>query len=486
MTHPVLLWIRREFRLDDNPALAAALAHQAPVILVYIPPEEGDSWVPGAASRLWLHHSLKAFDAQLHRFGSHIVFRPGPASTALPKLVSETGASAVIATRRITPRESAEQEAVALNLVDNRIRLELVEGALFFPVGSILTKKESPHKVFTPFWNSCLDRPKPSEPQPAPQHLPHPDQWPDSELLEELVPLPEHPWGNDLIGRWSPGEQGAMKALDTFLESGILHYATRRDFPAAQATSHLSPHLAFGEIGPRRIWHAVQERIRQDRHLQPGADTFLKELGWREFAHHILYHFPHTADQPLDSKFEHFPWEEDRGEFLRWKEGTTGYPIVDAGMRELWTTGWMHNRVRMIVASFLTKHLLLPWHKGARWFWDTLLDADLANNTLGWQWASGCGADAAPYFRIFNPVLQGQKFDPQGVYVREWVPELQLMDERYIHSPWEAPIEEQRRARVRIGSDYPHPVIDHKHARERALEAFQTMKMIAGQGDAPE
>jgi deoxyribodipyrimidine photo-lyase len=288
--------------------------------------------------------------------------------------------------------------------------------------------------------------------------------------LDALGLLPTIPWDASFHDHWRPGEAGAQERLDSFLSEAVTGYHTQRDRPDCDGTSRLSPHLHFGEISPRQVWHALGRRTSR------GAETFRTELGWREFAHHVLYHFPHTPEAPLRTQFERFPWDSNPRLLRAWQRGRTGYPIVDAGLRELWATGWMHNRVRMIVGSFLTKDLLISWRVGARWFWDTLVDADLANNTLGWQWVSGCGADAAPYFRIFNPAAQGERFDPQGDYVRRWVPELARLPARWIHRPWTAPTGELDAAGVRLGSEYPEPALDHALARRKALEALRSLK----------
>ena len=292
--------------------------------------------------------------------------------------------------------------------------------------------------------------------------------------LSELGLLPTIPWDGGLQATWIPGEAGAQARLETLVAGPLKAYHDLRNLPDKPGTSMLSPHLRFGEISPRQVWHRVQIALQQGE-IPSGTDsvTFLNEIGWREFAYHLLYHFPQTVDTPLNPAFEAFPWRHDPTGLKAWQKGLTGYPIVDAGMRQLWHTGWMHNRVRMIVASFLTKDLILPWQQGANWFWDTLVDADLASNTLGWQWAAGSGADAAPYFRIFNPITQGEKFDPDGHYVRRWVPELAAMPAKWIHKPWEAPAEVLSSARVRLGENYPGPMVDHAQARLAALAAYK-------------
>jgi deoxyribodipyrimidine photo-lyase len=331
--------------------------------------------------------------------------------------------------------------------------------------------------VFTPFWRHCKALADPAEPLPAPTALRAPARPPTSQPIESLGLLPSLDWPAGLAAAWSPGEQGALCRLERFTSEALEDYSSRRDQPGAPGTSQLSPHLHFGEIGPRQIWHAVRRAAQaQGRNFSWRDSQFLAELGWREFAHHLLYHFPHTPEQPLRANFAQFPWRSSRVLLRAWQRGATGYPIVDAGMRELWRTGWMHNRLRMITASFLVKDLLLHWTDGARWFWDTLVDADLASNTLGWQWVAGCGADAAPFFRIFNPVAQGNRFDAAATYVRRWVPELAALPDRWIQEPWAAPAAVLDAAGITLGVDYPKPLVDHAAARQSALRAFASIR----------
>jgi deoxyribodipyrimidine photo-lyase len=344
----------------------------------------------------------------------------------------------------------------------------------------IKNKQGKPFQVFTPYWRHCLGLAKPAVGPGAPEKWASPAQWPQGLDLSELDLLPRLDWADAFGNHHEPGEAGARKRLDEFLAGAVDTYEHRRNTPGERGTSRLSPHLHFGEISPRQIW-AATEALGEEAGIFPssnGARVFLSEVGWREFAYHLLFHFPHTPKEPLRPEFSRFPWREDRdGRLLRaWQRGQTGYPIVDAGMRELWTTGWMHNRVRMVVASFLVKHLRLPWQRGAEWFWDTLVDADLAANTLGWQWSAGCGADAAPYFRVFAPVLQGFKFDGQGDYVRRWVPEIAGLPDKHLHAPWEAPAEVLEGAGVTLGDSYPKPMVDHKTARDAALAAYQELR----------
>jgi deoxyribodipyrimidine photo-lyase len=444
MKSTALVWFRLDLRLSDNPALSAAAARFDRVIPVFIwaPEEEGD-WPPGAASRWWLHQSLKSLDASLRRLGMSLVLRNGPSVDALRSLVREGAASAVFWNRRYEPALRARDGHVQQALLSDGLQVETFNSALLFEPDSVKNTARKPFQVFTPFWKSCLLKAPDSAPTPAPRLRSMGS--PPSLSLESFALEPAIDWAKGLRLSWRPGETGARKMLQRFLGNALDDYPKARDFPAVQGTSRLSPHLHFGEISPCQVWAACV------RHPSAASRAFLRQLGWREFAHHLLFHFPDTAVKPLRPQFLRFPWRKDPKGLRAWHKGLTGYPIVDAGMRELWTTGWMHNRVRMITGSFLVKDLLLPWLEGARWFWDTLVDADLANNILGWQWISGCGADAAPYFRIFNPLSQAAKFDPNGAYIRQWVPDSG------------AP-------------EYPAPIVDHRRARERALGALAATK----------
>jgi deoxyribodipyrimidine photo-lyase len=469
MSETALLWFRLDLRLADNPALLAALDRGGPVIPVFIwSPEEEGQWQPGSASRWWLHQSLCRLDESLRERGSRLIVSRGPALDALRRLLDETGATAVYWNRRYEPAVVARDSDLKTALRRDGRRVESFNGSLLFEPWAVCTQQDGPYRVFSPFWKACLARPQPEPPGPAPPEITGPGGWPGTLRLDELGLEPSVDWAGGLSSNWRPGEAGAVDELSRSL--GVLEgYPAKRDRPDVVGTSRLSPHLHFGEVSARQIWSAVGE-IRQGG--QATAQSFLRELGWREFAHHLLWHFPHTPEQPLREKFADFPWRSDAERLRRWQQGRTGYPIVDAGMRQLWQTGWMHNRVRMITASFLVKHLLISWQEGASWFWDTLVDADLANNTLGWQWTAGCGADAAPYFRVFNPVSQGERFDPHGDYVRRWVPQLGELPAAWIHKPWEAPAHVPAAAGVALGKDYPRPVVTHREARARALGAF--------------
>lgn len=477
MTGPSIVWFRQDLRLDDNPALRAAVERGGAVVPVFLwSPEEEDRWAPASASRWWLHQSLRVLNAELKNRGSGLVLRHGPAETALRDLIRETGAEAVFWNRRYEPALIRRDTALKNTLKKENIHAESFNGGLLVEPWEVETKQARPFQVFTAFWKTAAPLCDGCQPQPAPAKLPATRPWPASVDLDSFGLEPKIDWAAGIREAWEPGCIGARKRLDDFIERGAAHYDAGRDRPDHDGTSRLSPHLHFGEISPRRVWQAVMGRAGSLAKLARGREVYLKELGWREFAHHLLYHFPHTADAPLREQFADFPWEYDRKGLKAWQRGQTGYPIVDAGMRQLWHTGWMHNRVRMIVASFLTKDLRIAWQTGAKWFWDTLVDADLANNTLGWQWTAGCGADAAPYFRIFNPVTQGEKFDPDGRYVRRWVPELSGLPAKWIHAPWTAPAGVLGTAGIELGMDYPEPIVDHAEARRLALEAFAQVK----------
>lgn len=474
-----VVWLRHDLRLDDHPALAAAARRGGPVIPVFIwaPKEEG-AWAPGAAGRWWLHHSLDALAKALRGCGSRLVLREGRSREALMALLRETGARAVYWTRRYEPAALVRDRAVAAAL--RKEGAEVVEydnGALVDPA-ALLNRQGQPFRVFAPFWRAAARDMPVSAKEEAVRRLPAPRNWPKSIELKILRLEPAVDWAGGLRAAWTPGEAGAWEALAGFIKAILADYAEQRDRPDIQGTSRLSPHLHLGEISPRAVVQAVQEQLAADTAsgLIRGADAYVRQIYWREFAYYLLHHFPHTPESPLLSAYERFPWANDPSSLRAWQRGRTGYPIVDAGLRELWVTGWMHNRVRMIAASFLVKDLLLPWQEGAKWFWDTLVDADLANNTLGWQWAAGCGADAAPYFRIFNPVRQGEKFDPKGVYVRRWVPELGRMPVKYVHAPWLAPAGVLAEAGVRLSDTYPAPIIDHAIARSRAMMAYERFR----------
>ena len=467
-----IVWFRRDLRLADNPALSAALAAHKRILPVYIhAPDEEAPWAPGAASRWWLHHALADLSRQL---GGRLLIRSGGSLAVLRELIAGSGAEAVYWNRLYEPALIERDTAIKQRLRDDGVKAESANAALLFEPWEVSNKQGKPFRVFTPFWKHLSAQGLPHRAGEAPTLARRLVSRSDLDglapvALDRLGLLPEIDWDSGIAAHWTPTRGAAEGRLDEFLATDLARYEHGRDLPAKDQVSRLSPYLHFGQIGPREIVAACRAH-------EESAAAFLRELGWREFACYQLYHFPHTSDEPMDARFAGFPWRDDDVQLRAWQRGRTGIPMVDAGMRQLWATGTMHNRVRMIVASFLTKNLLLPWQAGARWFWDTLVDADLASNSLGWQWTAGSGADAAPYFRMFNPVLQGEKFDKRGDYVRRWVPELAGLPDKWLHKPWEAPAEVLEAAGVTLGSDYPQPLVDLKATRLRALDAWSRIK----------
>lgn len=473
MKRPIIIWFRQDLRVEDNPALLAAIESKSPLIALYIySPEEEGAWSYGGASRWWLHYSLKSLSNELSHHGLKLTLRRGSSISILEDLIQKTDAQAVYWNRRYEPSSIKRDAAIKETLHQKGIEAKSYNANLLFEPWTVSNKQKKPFQVFTPFWKTCLSLPEPAEPIHIPRAKPENIDV-DSLSLDDLDLLPKIHWDQGIKAHWKPGAPEAKKILSEFSQDAIYHYKERRDRPDLAGVSKLSPYLHFGEISPRMVWHFVKAHC--DIHKE-GVECYLRQLGWREFAHHLLYHFPHTPENPLRENFDRFPWNAQADWLKAWQKGLTGYPIIDAGMRQLWTTGWMHNRLRMIVGSFLVKDLLISWKEGAAWFWDTLVDADLANNTLGWQWIGGCGADAAPYFRIFNPITQGEKFDPEGAFVRQWVPEIAALPDRWIHKPWEASAIELRSYGVTLGHTYPHPLVDHDKARLKALAAFNELE----------
>lgn len=477
MTKALIYWFRQDLRLRDLPGLLAAAATDQPLLACYILDDETPGeHRPGSASRWWLHHSLAALQRDLQALGGQLLLRRGAALQVLAELVAESGADAVYCSRQYEPWAAELEQQLHDSLATLGVDFKRYPGSLLFEPGQVMTQAAAPFKVFTPFWRQCLRSPEPRLPQPPPENI----NWHDRPLTgDELEDWALPPRGPDWAGHWgelwSPGSEGAAQRLSAFLDGPVVNYSKGRNHPAEQATSRLSAHLHFGEMSPRTVWHAARGLARSKPDRQDEVDKFLSELGWREFSHHLMYHFPRVIDEPFKQQFERFPWQGNPACLRAWQRGATGYPIVDAGMRELWHIGYMHNRVRMVVASFLTKHLLIHWRAGARWFHDTLVDANLANNSCGWQWVAGSGADASPYFRIFNPVTQGEKFDTAGDYVRHWIPELARLPDRFLHRPWEAPAGVLAQADVKLGESYPHPIVEHRAAREAALAAYSSI-----------
>jgi len=471
MGTPAIIWFRQDLRLADNPPLDAAAEH--PILPVFVL-EDGPR-APGGAARWWLHHSLAALAASLAARGAPLTILRGEARALIPRLAEEIGATEVHAGRHTEPHARNRDAQTHAALAAGGRRLVLHRNALLHEPHRLRTGEGRPYGVYTPFSRAVfaqLDGLPP--PLPAPERLRPAAGAPAGVALDTLGLLPTPPvpdWAAEFPGHWTPGEVGAQARLAAFLEHGLAGYGARRNLPGvAWGTSGLSPHLHLGEISPLQVWHAARAKG------GAGLETFLKEVLWREFSHHLLWHRPEMPHTPLRPEFAAFPWREDAALLRAWQRGRTGYPIVDAGMRQLWRTGWMHNRVRMIAASFLVKHLLQPWQAGEAWFWDTLVDADLAANAASWQWVAGCGADAAPYFRIFNPVLQGERFDPDGAYVRRWCPELARLPDRFLHRPHEAPAAVLHEAGIVIGRDWPAPLVGLAEGRARALAAFAAIK----------
>jgi deoxyribodipyrimidine photo-lyase len=484
-TAPLIVWFRQDLRLADNPALSFAARSGRPMIALYLLDQTPGVRPPGAASRWWLDKSLASLAKDLRSLGGRLILRRGPALAVLRALIEETGATGVCWNRLYDAGSIERDKAVKRDLARGGIACHSFNAALLNEPWRVVKSDGADYRVFTPYWRAAraaMEDPEASSP-------PVRGAWLVADLASEAPNAwGLHPRAPDWSGGfsdWRPGEAGARARLDAFLADGAAGYGRRRDYPADHATSRLSPHLHFGEIGVRQVRAAMTLAAHADPAIGADAETFEKELGWREFNHQVLFHHPDLPSRNFRAGFDDFPWRDDPGGLEAWKRGRTGYPIVDAGMRELWATGWMHNRVRMIVASFLTKHLLIDWRLGEAWFWDTLVDADLANNVANWQWVAGSGADAAPYFRIFNPVLQGVKYDPYGDYVRRWLPELALMPEALIHRPWDADPEILSAAGVRLGSHYPAPVVDHAVARERALAAYRGLGETVSSGREP-
>jgi deoxyribodipyrimidine photo-lyase len=474
-THSIM-WFREDLRLTDNPALHAASAAGLPVC-VFIRADRTKGIRPmGGAATWWLDKSLRALGDEISRRGGQLLLRTGDPLTVLRQLATETGATRIFWNRRYDLAEREADAAVKTALRQDGFETESHNGRLLAEPWEIKTGSGGPYRVFTPFWKALKASYQPPQACPAPEILANPGL--ESEDLESWGLHPSRPdWSTGFSDVWAPGETGARDRLQDFLDGPVANYADHRNRPdLEQSTSRLSPHLRFGEISPAQIWRAVTARIESGDIPEKPASVFLSEVGWREFSYVLLYHNPDLARVNYNPAFGAIPWRESESDYEAWCRGETGYPIVDAGMRQLWTTGWMHNRVRMIVASFLTKHLLIPWQKGEKWFWDTLVDADPASNAASWQWTAGSGADAAPYFRVFNPITQGQKFDETGNYVRQWCPELKTLAHKHLHAPFEADRDTLAAAGLRLGQTYPKPVVGHNEGRERALNAYEQVK----------
>ena len=466
-------WFRQDLRLSDNPAFSAA-CNKGRVLPIYIVDDTNPGELKsGAASNWWLHKSLTALNQSLH--GSLAVYRGDP-KLIFADLVTRFNVNAVHWNRCYEPWRTVRDQQIKTDLLSANIAVASFKGSLLWEPWEVHKKDGTPYKVFTPYFQrGCLSALAPAKPLPIPTDIEFFEQQASDSSIDDLGLLANNGWHKKLGEHWIIGEDAAQLRLQEFVEEDIEGYREGRDFPALNNVSRLSPHLHFGEVSPRQAWYAASTR-------SDSADCqhFLRELGWREFSHSLLYHFPTLPSQNLQAKFDRFPWLENSAHLQSWQQGQTGHPLVDAGMRELWQTGYMHNRVRMVVGSFLVKNLLLDWRHGERWFWDCLLDADLANNSASWQWVAGCGADAAPYFRVFNPMLQGKKFDSTGEYTRRFVPELKHLPDKYLFSPWQAPEQVLSDAGIELGKDYPHPIVDLKTSRLQALQAYQSLKDSIG------
>lgn len=464
-----IVWFRQDLRLNDNPALTAACKNSG-IIPVFIL-DENDREL-GAASKWWLHHSLTALSENL----GGLILRKGDPMIILQSLIQETGADAIYWNRGYEPHIVERDTEIKSTLNNDGIDAQSFNGSVVREPWEIETGSGGPYKVYTPFWKANLKKGIPDSIN-APEKISLSSISGLGEVLDDWDLLPNNPdWTKGWDALWTPGETGAQMRLDEFLQEDIKGYGELRNRPDLPNVSRLSPHIHFGEVSPRQICEKSYDRKSEISDYADDLDKFVAEIGWRDFANHLLFHFPEIPTKNWKPAFDDYPWRDNTDDLKAWQKGMTGYPMVDAGMRELWHTGYMHNRIRMLVGSFLVKHLQLHWSHGEAWFWDTLVDADLANNTSSWQWISGSGADAAPYFRIFNPISQGPKFDPKGEYVRKWCPELSELPDNLIHRPHEATQMELRAAGIELGKTYPAPMVDHKQAREAALAGYEAVK----------
>lgn len=480
MSNTTLYLFRNDLRLKDNPGLSAACNSGQPVLLLFILDNADKNWRIGSASRWWLHHSLQSLHSSIEKHGGSLILRKGNTVSILDEIINQANVNKLYFSRTYEPAQVKIEENIFFSFHD-QIEVKQFGGYLLFEPEQIKTGNDQPYKVFTPFWKKCLKQPEPCLSKQKTSKLKIASCFKvRCDELNDWCLLPNEPdWASGLRDKWQPGEDGAHYTLKEFIQSGLQNYDVERNRPDRDGTSCLSPYLHCGEIAPARIWYEVKQQVDRYKSKTKSGMTFLRELGWRDFSTHLLYNWPDLPNSPFRPEYKNFPWKKNRKILVAWQKGQTGYPIVDAGMRQLWHSGWMHNRVRMIVASFLVKHLLIHWREGEDWFWDTLVDADLANNSVSWQWIAGSGADAAPYFRIFNPILQGKKFDPNGDYVRRWVPEVAMLPGQYIHEPWITPEEVLNKANIELGREYPLPIIEHDVGRYNALYAFRNFKKMA-------
>ena len=470
-----IVWFRQDLRLSDNSALLNACQDCDEVIPVFIDDSVDENISQsvsalGSASRAWLHNSLISLNDDLKTENSSLIIKQGKALIVLEELIKQTNATHVYWNRCYEPEIRKRDEEIK-TVLKTSVNVKSFKGNLLLEPWEGLKQDGTPYRVFTPYWKALTREYVLSKPLPTPDDFKIPRTWPSTFSIDDLNLLPQSPiprWDKGMMDYWQVGENAAHKKFQEFLEDGVSNYKERRDFPAIGGTSLLSPQLHFGEISPLQLFYIARDYETQNpKQSTNGVSDILRQIVWREFSHSLLYHFPHTVTDPLYEKYAAFKWETNYDHLKCWQRGMTGYPIIDAGMRQLYATGYMHNRVRMIASSFLCKNLLIHWREGEAWFRDTLVDADLANNTMGWQWVAGCGADAAPYYRIFNPLLQSEKFDKQGEYIRRWIPELSKLNNKEIHQPSAEQAEQ---------CGYPETIVDLKATRERALDRYKMLK----------
>ena len=470
-----IYWIRQDLRLSDNPALTASVKNGSIIPIYILDDKNPKEHKIGSSSKIWLHYSLQKLQKQ---FDNKLIFSIGNPEVILTELCQSESISNIFWNRVYEPWSISRDKKIKENMKKEGVEINTFNGSLLWEPWQVLKNDGTPYRVFTPYYRrGCLNANEPRRPLEKPRKIDYFEVKNFKCLtIDQLNLLPKHAWKEKIIETWNIGEKAANKRLDEFVESELNDYKEGRNFPSKKNVSRLSPHLHWGEISPNTVWFKVWDLNQLGIQHQQDTDTFLSEMGWREFSNYLLYYFPELPRKNLQKKFDNFSWDNNPLFLKAWQKGQTGYPIIDAGMRELWSTGYMHNRLRMIVGSFLVKNLLLHWHEGEKWFWDCLVDANLASNSSGWQWIAGCGADAAPYFRIFNPITQGLKFDADGDYVRKFVPEISLLPNKFLFNPWEAPDDILKKANVKLGENYPKPIVDIKTSRQKALSAFAKLK----------